>query len=259
MDILALLSISKIREHLPSEFSSMEIFYTESIDSTNTALKSLVEKESPTFPILWVCDHQSSGKGTHGRSFFSPKNSGLYFSLFLPYAFRNCLGDLLTIRGAVALQRALETFVSDPIQIKWVNDLYVDSKKVAGILTEMVQDKSGIKGFVMGMGINFSQPKEPIPPELNPTFGFLHPQVDRNVALGKILPEIFHCLSLDSEEILSIYRKNNVILGKKVQFSIHNQSYIGFAKEIDSKGHLLVESNGNIYTLSSGQATILWE
>ncbi len=102
---------------------------------------------------------QTQGKGRMGRKFFSPKGNGLYFSLLLRPNLLAEQGGLITTAAAVAVCRALTRFGAENPQIKWVNDIFVNGKKVCGILTESHAEKGKIVYAVLGVGINLLPPK----------------------------------------------------------------------------------------------------
>ena len=113
--------------------SYFKIEHFDEIDSTNTRLKQRAVAGAPSGTVL-VADAQTAGRGRMGRSFFSPRGSGLYLSVLLrPVAFADA-GHLTTLT-AVAVARALEA-VGVPTEIKWINDLLAGGKKLCGILVE---------------------------------------------------------------------------------------------------------------------------
>ena len=129
------------------------------VDSTNTRLKAMAAAGAPTGSAL-LAEEQSGGRGTHGRSFQSPRGDGLYLSVLLRPASTK-LQDLLTLTGwvGVAAREAVERASGAPVGIKWLNDLYLNGKKLCGILTEFaLLAESGEPDYVVvGMGVNMNQ------------------------------------------------------------------------------------------------------
>jgi len=120
----------------PDSLFSGKVLVEPVVDSTNTRLKARAHS-APTGSVL-LAEEQSGGRGTHGRSFQSPRGDGLYLSVLLrPRGVR--LEDLLTLTGWVgaAARRAVERACGAPARIKWLNDLYLNRKKLCGILTEL--------------------------------------------------------------------------------------------------------------------------
>ena len=123
-------------------------------DSTNLRLKEMCRSGDKRLQLL-CADHQTAGRGRLGRSFLSPEKTGVYMSLLLPLP----KDDLpLTIRAAVAVCRAVEEVTGKHLLIKWVNDLFLNRKKVCGILAEGVEDMA-----VLGIGLNVKMPRGGFP------------------------------------------------------------------------------------------------
>ena len=131
------------------------------VDSTNTRLKAMAAAGAPTGTAL-LAEEQSGGRGTHGRSFQSPRGDGLYLSVLLR---PDCLPSeavTLTAWVGVAVCDAVEEAAGVRPQIKWTNDIILNGKKLCGILTEMsVEGETGAVDYVVaGMGINVGEPAE---------------------------------------------------------------------------------------------------
>ena len=128
------------------------INYLKEIDSTNSELKRLALLGAPSGTVL-VADRQTAGKGRLGRSFYSPADSGVYMSILLRPVELSDAG-LLTTFTAVAVARALSK-TGVEVGIKWVNDLRIGDRKIAGILTEGgLADRESLAYAVVGVGIN---------------------------------------------------------------------------------------------------------
>ena len=130
---------------------SVDVRVLSEIDSTNNEAKRMafdgVEK-----PVLIIAEKQSAGRGRMGRSFYSPDGTGLYMSLLLSIdgGHHNTVG--ITSAAAVASVRAVRRVWGVETEIKWVNDIYLDNKKIAGILAESFF--VGEKFFtVIGIGV----------------------------------------------------------------------------------------------------------
>ena len=136
------ISKDKILSALPSSYG-FEVKVFDTADSTNNAAK----RECSYTPTLVAAAAQTLGRGRHGKSFFSP-TGGIYMSLVLPKA---DFFELATVRAAVAVCRVIERFSPDKTEIKWVNDIFSDGRKVSGILCELVEDT-----VIVGIGININ-------------------------------------------------------------------------------------------------------
>ena len=126
-------------------------------DSTNLQARHYVSEldGKASEPVLFLAHAQTAGRGRLGRSFYSPADTGLYFSLLtsFPEKLEKILS--LTALAAVAAAEQIESTFGRRVDIKWVNDLYLDSRKVAGILAEScVADTQ--RYIILGIGINLS-------------------------------------------------------------------------------------------------------
>ena len=128
-DIVSAESISKYLKY------NIDITVLSEIDSTNNYLKKLASDGEKEGKLVVACK-QTGGKGRMGRSFYSPDNTGIYFSLLLRPNFPIEQSLLLTVMAAVAVADTAKQFSEADIKIKWVNDVYANGKKLCGILTE---------------------------------------------------------------------------------------------------------------------------
>lgn len=155
-----LLSAQAIRAHLPSDSAAAntELIVYDTIDSTNKAAKELAISGAGHGTAV-IADRQTAGRGRYSRSFYSPSGSGLYMSLILrPSLLQFDDPTAITAFAAVAVSDAIQAVTGKQAGIKWVNDLFLNGKKVCGILTEAVTDfESGnIEWIVLGIGTNVS-------------------------------------------------------------------------------------------------------
>lgn len=109
-------------------------------------------------PLLLVADSQTLGRGRCGRSFYSPACTGLYMTVIVPMGIPITSQVTMTTRVAVAVSKGLDKFINVKTGIKWVNDIYLDGKKVCGILCEAVNDYSAgiLKYAIIGVGVNLT-------------------------------------------------------------------------------------------------------
>ncbi len=192
------------------------------VGSTNDELKSLAlkgEKEG----YLLIAEMQTQGRGRLGRSFFSPDSTGIYMSLLLRPAIRPESVTLVTSAAAVAVCSALEKISENSLkpQIKWVNDIYLNGKKICGILTEggfINNDK--IDYAVVGLGINFYEPKNGFPEELSEIAGSVFEKENegiKNRFIGEFLNSFLgYYYNLEKREFIEEYRKRCFVIGKGI-------------------------------------------
>lgn len=254
------LSAEGLRLYLEDSQTEIEIF--EEVASTNQTAKELAVAGKAGHGSLVLARSQQAGRGRRGRSFFSPKDAGLYLSVIIKPESTLTESLLLTCAAAVAVCRAVKQVYGLELSIKWVNDLYYQGKKVCGILTEAVTDfESGsIEFAVIGIGLNLFQGKEPLPLELREKAGVLFPEYEEgeNLQRNRLAAEIVNQLLAEAADLkLSPeYIKRNIIPGKFVTVLDGNSSRRVFAEGICEDGKLLVrEKDGKHSRLTYGEIT----
>ena len=240
---------------------TIHIFDT--IDSTNTQAKLLASQGAPHGTVL-IARQQTGGRGRMGRSFFSPRDAGLYLSVILrPQCAPKDLMHL-TCAVAVAACDAVEAATGFRPGIKWINDLTWGSRKLGGILTELsvTPGSDTVDYAVIGIGINCD--KTAYPQELADIALSLQEITGKAVSPSLVAARLLECLAemdrhllSDKEEILSSYQADCVTLGKQVAVHSPNGLYEATAMDIDSEGALVVKDReGNVYSVSSGEVSV---
>ena len=228
----------------------------DTIDSTNSEAKRNSHKLTDT-PLLFVADSQTAGRGRLGRSFYSPKDTGLYMSLMLKA--KDDIKDIVCMTTAVSVcvTDAIKTLCGIDAKIKWVNDIYIDSKKVCGILCEAVTDEtsSKIKGIIIGIGVNISTTD--FPDELINIASSLGQAIDKNHLCALITDNIISMYeNIESRAFIEEYKKRSLVLGKKINYTEDGITKEAVAIDIDQNGGLVIETENKIKTLSTGEITI---
>lgn len=250
------LSAHEIKNLLNADGETLVKVY-EQIDSTNAEAKRLAANGIYTDALI-VADSQTAGRGRLGRSFYSPKGTGLYMSYL--YTPATDINDhvVVTAAAAVAVCRALKRLCHTVPKIKWVNDIYVDSKKVCGILTEAVQcHKNSTKThIIVGIGINLTTTD--FPDDLKGVAASLNScDTSRNRLAAEITAELKSVIgALPSRAFLKDYREMSLVLGKEVTYTKNGISNVGTATDIDQNGGLVVLANGQTVTLSTGEISV---
>lgn len=259
--------------------------YHQTIDSTNTEACRILDAVSSVpggFKALHkkviYASYQSAGRGRMGRQFFSPK-TGVYLSLiYCPEQTENFDPALYTAAAAVAVSRAIKHLYGKDSLIKWVNDVYVNGKKVCGILTEGKIDISSgkIGAIVVGIGVNIFTPEKDFPEEIRQRAGSVLESADvHNVETPDIHQFVDYlveemCRIYDSlgshessvmKEVMAEYRNRSNLIGKTVTVTpvIEQESgrYEALVKDITEDAKLVVAlSDGTVRELSSGEVTL---
>lgn len=231
----------------------------DSLPSTNDTAKAC----TATLPhgAVIIADTQVCGRGRRGRTFFSPQGNGIYMSVALHTPFTAEDVGLLTSLTAVAVAEAIELLCDVAVQIKWVNDLLIGGKKVCGILTEGQYDseRGHYTNTVIGIGINvsgntFPPPLDSIATSLQTACGtYLH----RAPLIAAILQRLeWHLTHMESGTFLQQNRRRSAVLGKTVTVITAADEYPAMAVDIDNKGQLVVKTDTETITLSSGEVSL---
>ncbi len=222
-----------------------------SVDSTNTYARRLIDSGSQ-LPLLVVAKEQSAGRGRRGRDFFS--RGGMYMSLVLEAPKGAFEALKLTSLSAVATLRVLDKYTCRQPMIKWVNDIFLDGKKLGGILCEAVTN-SQTDAVIIGIGLNIGDIS--FPEELS--------GVATNLAIegiscedlaGEISTEIL-TMWQKNENYIEEYRSRSLLIGKDIICYDNNTVYEAQALDIDDNAALTVRlADSTIKTLSSGEVTL---
>ena len=250
-----ILSESGIRAALGDDGTEIKVFKT--IDSTSTEAKRALN-EGLSAEAVFASESQTAGRGRRGKSFYSPSGSGLYFSCVLyPNA---SLSDsaALTSAAAVAVCKAIEHTTDTKPQIKWVNDIFIDGKKVCGILTEAVSDfeSQSVQAVIIGIGINLTT--DDFPEELGGIAASLGCKPDRCRLIAEIFKNIKElCEKLPDQNFMNDYRARSLVLGKRITFTRNGIFYTATAESIDDNGELsVIAENGEKMLLNSGEISV---
>jgi len=256
-----ILSIQDMLPFLSLKDNGDKIFLYDSLESTNKTAKEMAIAGAKHGTLV-IADHQTEGRGRYGRKFFSPPKRGIYMSFILHLTNLWLIAPtLVTLFAAVSVCEAIETITEKSPQIKWVNDIFLNEKKICGILTETVMDfeSRGVQWIIVGIGINFTMPQLGFPEELKHIAGSIftesHPAVTRNHLIAEIINRMMTFEGQHNrEEIISQYKKRLIMLGKRVLITDRHETFEATAIDIDDMGCLVVkEDSGEFRSLSTGE------
>lgn len=255
------LSVEGLRLYLNNPEVPVKIY--EKLNSTNQAAKKAAVSGEACHGSCVMALEQTEGRGRRGRSFYSPKDAGLYLSVVLEP--RETLKEslLITTAAATAVYKAVRKVCGVSLDIKWVNDLYRNGKKVCGILTEAVTDfESGdIEFAIVGIGINLFLKSEELPSELSGVAGgvFDTRQEAEKPDRNRLAAEIVNAL-LEETKTLKLsreYVEHNMVPGREIVISDGSTTRMARALTICEDGRLLVEeADGTQNRLSYGEVSL---
>jgi BirA family biotin operon repressor/biotin-[acetyl-CoA-carboxylase] ligase len=225
-------------------------------DSTNERAKELAMAGAPGGLVV-TADAQTAGRGRRGNEWFAPPGSSLLYSALLR-PFGTEAAAVLPLAVPVAVCEAAESVAPVRCQVKWPNDVWIDERKVAGVLVEARPEEGWA---VIGVGLNVAIPREDFPPELRETADSLLPmEAEGGVPAGGA-PGVRRALSALSEtlgrwvaasddEVLDAFRTRDALIGRRISW----QGGEGVAEEIDERGHLVVaKADGERVALGAGE------
>lgn len=250
-----LLSVGAIRAFLPTELQNNEIILLKTVDSTNTYAKKLAADGAKDGTVV-IAEQQTAGRGRRGNSFYSPPKSGLYMTVILRPEQHAADTEQFTICAGCGVCRAVEGLTGTQPQIKWVNDVYLNGRKICGILSEATADfESGVvDSVVTGMGINIST--EDFPLDISGKAGSIGVNVTRASLAAAVLRELMYCLGRSRAENIADYKARSLVLGKEVSFIMNGVQYFAKAVDIDDRGRLVVVADEVEMKLNSGEISI---
>lgn len=234
---------------------NIKVAYYDETDSTNNQAKRLISSYSGE-NLLVCAGRQTAGRGRQGKSFYSPEGTGIYMSLVIHPGSSLQNAVTATTAAAVAVCKAIERLTDIKPEIKWVNDVYVNGKKICGILTEAVTDfESGtVSSVIIGIGVNITTKDFPSDVE---NAGALNASIGRSELIAEIADELMETALGNYSAFIDYYRRHSMIIGREITFFENGTATGATALEIDETGGLVVKTeNGEMRTLKSGEITI---
>jgi BirA family biotin operon repressor/biotin-[acetyl-CoA-carboxylase] ligase len=252
------LSVERLRALISEDIFWREVLVQESVGSTNDLLKERAQAGAPEGSVF-IAEEQTSGKGRHGRSWHSPKGGAWFSVLLRPHlavADAGCVGVSLAIGLAEALRKSYQL----PIGVKWPNDLWLNGRKIAGILVELASRGEKIEWMVAGIGLNVNNA---LPSETRV------PATSLALALGRplILEEFYHLALMGlAESYLSLLRrgfgpiqvrwKALSILGESVEVQHGDRRYQARVLGLSDSGKLLVRAGQDLRELAAEEVSL---
>lgn len=258
-----LISKEGISLYLNKDFSNVDIYIYKTTSSTNEVAKKLALSGAKHGTVV-ISEEQTQGKGRMGRSFYSPANTGIYMSIILRPTLTAMDSVLITTSSSVAICDAIHKVTGIECQIKWINDIYINNKKIGGILTEASTNfESGtIDYLILGIGINFNNPKDNFPDDLKEIADSLYKGnsngINRNMLCAEILNNILSIIpKIKDYDFISEYKKRSIILNQEILYISGGIYSKGKAIDINNDGSLVIKhDDGSIKILNSGEISI---
>lgn len=252
---------AEIRSFLSAEAKSIKITVVEVTGSTNEDMKKRAREGEEEISLL-IANTQTAGKGSKGRSFFSPDGTGVYMSFLVRPDCSAEESTFLTPMAAVATALAIEKVTGAEAKIKWVNDIFVGGRKASGILTEGAAEKGGhrMEWAVVGIGINIKRPEGGFPAEIESIAGAVYEGTEniRNHLVAEVANNFISFYGkLTGREFYEEYRKRLFILSKEVTVTLGEESFPATVLDLDPMFRLKIRlCDGSEKLLSSGEVSV---
>lgn len=228
----------------------LPIYYYETLPSTNAEAKKMILEGAREGVLL--AKHQTAGRGRLGRTFFS--ENGIFMSVIIAPEKIPFDTGFLTSAAAAATCRAITEKGFDA-GIKWVNDIYLNGKKICGILAEAVSIGMETLAYVVGIGINVGE--SDFPEDIKEIAAALPlSEKEKQELFFSVLANIEKALSENKETLLSYLKEKSIVLGKDIRF-FGVKDGEGVAIDLDENGGLIVQTGGNEkITLTGGEISV---
>ncbi|MBQ6906525.1 MAG: biotin--[Clostridia bacterium] len=252
------LSEDGVKKYLFEDGISLTVL--DSVGSTNDIAKALGREGAPEWTVV-AAREQTGGRGRMGRTFESPADNGIYLSVLLRPKISPADSVAITTYAAVAVCDVIERFTGVRCEIKWVNDIYMKSKKVCGILTESSIDaeKGELEFAVLGIGINVSDKKlSSEVREIAGAIGLEHESDVKNKITAALLTKLKSIYGeLMSDRIYGEYRSRSFLIGKDVTFLRGEETVSAKVVDLERDYSLVVETeDGERISLNSGEVSV---
>lgn len=259
---LQLLDIAKMKQCQPP--GAPEIVLQHLTDSTNTQLLKRLQEGLPVQKgQVIVAEAQSAGRGRRGNDWYSPFGSNLYFSMYwqLGQGIQAAMGLSLVV--GVAIAKLLERRYQCTLKLKWPNDLYVNHKKLGGVLVELTGQTHADCDVVIGIGLNIQMPADGSA-KIDQPFTDLMQEVSALVDRNQLVAELQHQLIQTLQHFekhgftgfVLDFNQRNEFDGLTVQLSGGSEPQIGVCKGVDHQGGLILQQDGQLKSYFGGELSL---
>ena len=241
--------------------SNIEIFVSQSTESTNDDAKNFLSEQSSLLSIH-TSEQQIAGRGRNGKKWISPKGKNIYLSIGWLSNLKYSQLEGLSLAIGTILASSLGELTQNKVGIKWPNDLLIEKKKISGILIETI-DLNNQVGVVIGIGINVHMSKEE-GKEIDQQWISLDEVTEsinnRNQVIGDVVNRVFQLTSLFTEKGFKPYKSDyesfDMLAGKKCNVNIEGIDKTVDVLGVNDRGEMLVKEGSEYLTLRYGEVSI---
>ncbi len=254
----------EILSELSTEFVGRDIYFYDELTSTNMKASELAAAGAANGTVV-ISDSQSGGKGRLGRDWHSPAGSNLYTSIILRPEISPAVAPSMTLVFAVAVAEAIGEFTSTRPSVKWPNDILLNDRKVAGILTEMSSDMDRVAYIVSGIGVNINMDINKVPKILKNIVISLNDRAKEDISRAHFARTLYSSVEKwykvyiveGCAPIVGAWRKYFDAEGRKISVNTIDRVVEGLCMGIDDGGALLLrEPSGEVVKITSGEMAV---
>lgn len=261
---LSLLNESQIQTHLEVlQAPSLPVEVTPIIDSTNTELMRRIQQGEPMHSgQVLVAEMQQSGRGRRGRTWQSPFGANLYYSYYwkLEDGLQAAMG--VSIAVGLAVYDALRSLYGLEVELKWPNDIYLQGKKLAGVLVELEGQVEGPCHLVIGVGINLNMPEsasKQIDQPWTDIASHTH-SVEKNQLVAELTYHLTQRLAVYKESglhtMVEQWNQLNAFAQQWVTLSTGQRQWRGICEGINPQGGIVLRQDGEVKSYYGGEITL---
>lgn len=243
-----------------------KVFVSQTIDSTNSeAERHLTNQEKAPFAV--ISNEQHAGRGRLGRTWYSPKTGNINLTIAFRPKIRLIKLKIFTLWQGIAIVELLRKKTgNDSISIKWPNDIVLNGKKIAGMLTEASIDSEHVRSMVSGIGVNVNSLATKFPKTITKHSTSLHEVTGHALRIHELTAEIVKCVifsykecikGISDQKLFEKWTTVDALYGKKINIKVGKENISGKADGIDENGAIKVKSrNGKIIHINSGELSV---
>ncbi|MEW6989928.1 bifunctional biotin--[acetyl-CoA-carboxylase] ligase/biotin operon repressor BirA [Colwelliaceae bacterium 6441] len=259
---LCLLDKAKITSMLKVELFNSQIDVHSVIDSTNSYLMRRVPHQVKQGQVC-VAEYQDAGRGRRGREWVSPFGSHIYMSMYwgLEQGISAAMG--LSVVAALAVSDAIKQLYNVTVELKWPNDIYIQGKKLAGILIDLEGQALEPSHSVIGIGLNLNMPVN-VAKSIDQPWTDLQSNTETRIDRNQLVACLINCLiarltRYDESGIVTMlndWTKLDTYINKPVKLITGEKETLGICRGINTQGALLLEVDGQVKPIYGGEVSL---
>ncbi|RUO19936.1 bifunctional biotin--[acetyl-CoA-carboxylase] synthetase/biotin operon repressor [Aliidiomarina iranensis] len=258
---IQLLSSDKVRIKLPHELRELPLYLNHVTGSTNDDIRSIITNgTTPGTSVL--AEMQTHGRGRRGKQWHSPFGSNLYLSIYWPLLQGLNAAMGLSVALGLAVAESLTAAGIQEVSVKWPNDVYIQRKKVAGILVELEGQAGGEGQAIIGIGLNLAMQdtEASIDQPYTSVMAHLDKPLDRNWWASELIKRCIDRLTVHDQQnlkgLLDVWREYDHFYQQPVRLILGQHEQIGVGKGIDEFGALLVQQSDGLKRYFGGEISV---